>query len=98
VARRVPTASGASPRSPQSPPREPYVLHQRSANGQVLPGEPEAVSVQATYVVGLGWDLTISIRRQFQTWAESSRGQYERLTTPEMVTVVDAALSSELRV
>jgi hypothetical protein len=56
------------------------------------------VSVSATYVVGMGWDLTISIRRQFQTWAESSRGQYERLTTPEMVTVIDAALSSELRV
>jgi len=98
VARRQLRPSGASPLALEPATGDVRVLRERGANGQLLPGEPEAVSVSATYVVGMGWDLTISIRRQFQTWAESSRGQYERLTTPEMVTVIDAALSSELRV
>jgi len=74
------------------------VLRQRAENGQLLPGEVEAIAVQATYVVGLGWDLSISARRQFQTWSEAAHGEYERLTTAEMVTTIDAALCTELKV
>jgi hypothetical protein len=65
---------------------------------RLLPGEPEAVSILATYVVGQGWTLQIGVRRQFQSWGEASRGTYERLTTPEMVSTLDAAVSTELRV
>ena len=73
------------------------MLPRREINGQVLPGEAEAISVLATYVAGSGWDLQINIRRQFQTWGEAAHGAYEFLTTPELLTVIDAALASELK-
>ena len=74
------------------------MLTDDSANPRLVCGEPESVSVAAHYVAGLGWHLTILVRRQFQEWSEASKGVYERLTTPEMVCVIDAALSTELKV
>jgi hypothetical protein len=65
---------------------------------RLLPGEPESISIGATYVAGSGWDCNIHIRRQFQTWAEAAHGHYEMLSTPELVTLLDAALSAELKV
>lgn len=65
-------------------------------NGRLPIGEVEAVTVQATYVVGLGWHLRIAARRQFQAWCEASRGEYDFLTTPELLDVIDVALAKEL--
>lgn len=74
------------------------MLRETENGSSRLPGEVESVSVLATYVAGLGWDLTINARRQFQTWSEAAHGRYERLTTAEMVTTIDAALCAELKV
>lgn len=74
------------------------MLRNRDSDGRLLPGEPESVIVQATYVAGLGWQCDILVRRQFQDWMEASRGRYEQLSTPELVTLIDATLASELRV
>jgi hypothetical protein len=65
-------------------------------NGRLPIGEIEAVNVQAVYVVGLGWNLRIGARRQFQGWDEASRGEYQMLTTPELLSVIDSALAVEL--
>lgn len=73
------------------------MLRSSSDNVQMIPGEPEAVSVQASYCVGRGWTCAIHVRRQFQTWAEASHGSYEQLSTPELVTLIDAALAAELK-
>jgi len=74
------------------------VLQKRDDDGRLAVGEVEAISVQATYVAGLGWSLQINARRQFQNWAQASHGSYDRLTTPEMVCTIDAALCAELKV
>jgi hypothetical protein len=74
-------------------------LNQIRPDGRMLPGEPESVAVQATYVAGRGWSCSIAVRRQFQEWSEASRGFYEMLSTPELVTpLIDAELATELRV
>lgn len=62
----------------------------------LLPGAPEAVNVHAVYVVGSGWHLDISVRRQFQEWAQASRGRYELLSTSELLSVVESSLGWEL--
>lgn len=74
------------------------MLRRFDDDGRLVAGEVEALSVQATYVVGLGWSLSIAARRQFQNWSQASRGDYDRLTTAEMVTTIDAAICSELKV
>ena len=63
---------------------------------RLMAGAPEAVTVQGTYVIGLGWNVTIAVRRQFQGWAEARRDRYEGLVTEECVQVIEAALSSEM--
>lgn len=74
------------------------MLRRLDHSSRLIPGEVESVYVSATFVAGQGWHLTIGARRQFQTWAQASRGTYEQLSTPELVTCIDAALSSELKV
>jgi len=74
------------------------VLQRFDDDGRLIAGEVEAVSVQATYVVGQGWSLQIGARRQFQGWDQAARGSYDRLTTAEMVCTIDAALCAELKV
>lgn len=74
------------------------MLQKFDDDDRLIAGEVEAVSVQATYVVGLGWTLQIHARRQFQSWAQAAHGSYDRLTTAEMVCTIDAALSAELKV
>lgn len=74
------------------------MLQQRDEDGRLVAGEVEAISVQATYVVGLGWSLQIHARRQFQAWDQASHGSYDRMTTAEMVCTIDAALCAELKV
>jgi hypothetical protein len=63
---------------------------------RLICGEPEALVVSAHFVVGLGWAVKISVRRQFQLWGEAATGLYEQLTTEELFDVVSAALAAEL--
>lgn len=63
---------------------------------QLITGEPEALVVSAHYVVGSGWSLKISVRRQFQLWSAASTGFYEYLTTEELFDVIGANLELEL--
>jgi hypothetical protein len=63
---------------------------------RLIAGEPEALVVSAHFVVGLGWAVKISVRRQFQLWGEAATGLYEMLTTEELFDVVGAALAAEL--
>jgi hypothetical protein len=65
---------------------------------RMLPGEVESLNVLATYVHGRGWCVTISARRQFQDWGEANRAFYEQMSTPELVTCIDAHISGELKV
>ena len=74
------------------------MLQNADDEGRLIPGEVEAIQVAATYVAGMGWTVRIQARRQFQDWARASWGVYERLSTPEMVTVIDSALTAELKV
>jgi hypothetical protein len=67
-----------------------------SESGRLFVGAPESVSLAAQYVVGHGWCCSIGIRAQFQTWADAARGEYEYLTTEELVDVIAAALAAEL--
>ena len=74
------------------------MLQKRDDDGRVVAGEVEAVAIQATYVVGLGWSLQINARRQFQGWDQAAHGSYDRMSTAEMVCTIDAALCAELKV
>jgi hypothetical protein len=85
-------------RSLWKPPRRVPVLYDRSEQPRLLPGEPESIVINAHYEAGLGWHLGIVIRRQFQEWADASSGTYELLSTPELVSVIEATLCLELRV
>jgi hypothetical protein len=74
------------------------MLRPRSETARLTPGEPESVTVAANYVAGRGWFCVIRVRRQFQGWDEASSGTYDLLSTPELVTLIDATLAAELRV
>lgn len=63
---------------------------------RLISGAPEAVHVAATYVVGRGWYVHLGVRRQFEPWAEATRSTYERLTTEELVQVVEDELGMKL--
>lgn len=63
---------------------------------RLIAGEPEALVVSAHFVVGYGWALKISVRRQFQLWGESASGVYEQLTTEELFDVIGCVLELEL--
>lgn len=65
-------------------------------NERLVVGEPEALVISAHYVVGFGWAVKISVRRQFQLWPEAATSSYEGLTTEELVGVVEANVAWEL--
>ena len=58
---------------------------------------PEAMHLQATYVAGVGWNLTIGMRRQDEEWRDSYRASYAHLSTDEMIDVACAELSEMFR-
>lgn len=60
-------------------------------------GEVESIYVATNFVAGRGWDLGLGVRRQFESWAEARRWSYELLSTPEMLTTLDADLASVLK-
>lgn len=71
----------------------------RDAEGQserLFVGAPEAVIVSGHFEFGDGWKVTVSIRRQFQLWPEASAGEYDHLTSEELVDVLSSVLAVEL--
>jgi hypothetical protein len=57
-------------------------------------GAVEAAIISANYVAGEGWLLRLQIRRQFEDWADARTEVYERLTTDELVEVLDVSLGT----
>ena len=57
---------------------------------------PEAMHLQATYVAGVGWHVTIGMRRQDEQWTGSYRATYTHLTTAELADVVCEELAGML--
>lgn len=56
----------------------------------------EAVALTAVYTGGVGWQVTIAARRQYETWPEARVCTYDRLTTAELADVVEADLREAL--
>jgi len=72
-------------------------MHRTNGDAQrLLAGAPEAATVQATYVIGLGWHVRVIVRRQFQEWGQAAREDYEGLSTEECVQVIEDALTTNL--
>lgn len=63
---------------------------------RLVAGEPEGVTASAHYVIGEGWKLSLTVRRQFQDWRNASAGHYSHLTTEELVDVLCSTLAVEL--
>lgn len=61
---------------------------------RLFEGAPEAAIIGAHYVAGEGWALRLQIRRQFQDWTDARTEEYERLTTDELVEVLDSSLGT----
>ena len=57
-------------------------------------GAVEAAIISAHYVLGEGWVARLQIRRQYEDWADARTESYERLTTDELVEVLDVSLGS----
>ena len=57
---------------------------------------PEAVTIQAHFVGGEGWELLIRVRRGDETWDDSHQEHYSFLTTTELVDVLTADLAGAL--
>jgi hypothetical protein len=59
---------------------------------QLFEGAVEACVIQAHFVLGEGWSLRLQLRRQFEDWAAARTETYERLSTDELVEVLDVSL------
>lgn len=59
---------------------------------QLFTGAVEAAILSAQYHLGQGWSLRLQLRRQFEDWADCRTEEYERLTTDELVEVLDVSL------
>lgn len=57
---------------------------------------PEAIVVQAHFQPGEGWRLSLQVRRGDEGWADVAPGFYSHLTTPELLDVILADLSTQL--
>jgi len=55
-------------------------------------GAVEAAIMGAHFHLGEGWTLRLQIRRQFEDWGDARTEVYERLTTDELVDILDVAL------
>jgi hypothetical protein len=61
---------------------------------QLFTGAVESALLQATYRPGEGWACTLKSRRQFQDWGDARTESYERLTTDELLEVLDVSLAT----
>lgn len=57
----------------------------------------EAISVQANYVPGEGWQVQIAARRQGDPWGSAPWEHYTRLSSEELFEVVTQELAGRLR-
>lgn len=48
--------------------------------------------VQASYVIGEGWRLSLGARRQDESWSEAEHDRYMQLQPDELLDVIAAAL------
>jgi hypothetical protein len=57
----------------------------------------EAIALTANYRPGEGWRLTVTARRQDESWSEAQQVVYDRLTTDELADVICVEASDRLR-
>lgn len=60
---------------------------------RLFEGAPEAVILGAHWFPGEGWRLRVRLRRQYEDWMDARTTDYERLTTPELLDVLDVELA-----
>lgn len=60
---------------------------------RLFDGAPEAVILGAQWWPGEGWRLRVRLRRQFEDWMDARTTDYEHLTTPELLDVLDVELA-----
>lgn len=56
----------------------------------------EAMHLQASFVGGKGWHLTVVSRRQGEQWSESEQAIYSHLSTAELADVICSELQARL--
>lgn len=61
---------------------------------QLFTGAVEAAIISAQFHLGEGWTLRLQLRRQFEDWADARTEVYDRLTTDELVEVLDVSLGT----
>lgn len=64
--------------------------------GQLFTGAVEDVVLQVHYVAGEGWTTRLTVRRQFEAWAQTRTSSYTRLSTDELGDVLDLELGHVL--
>jgi hypothetical protein len=57
---------------------------------------PEAVAVNGYYVHREGWTLVVAVRRGDEDWSRAHRERYDRLSTDELLQVLDSDLTAAL--
>jgi len=56
----------------------------------------DAVTIQANHDAGEGWRLVVITKRQDEQWADAVRSEYSRLSTEELLDVIDSELAGRL--
>jgi len=59
-----------------------------------LGGAVEAAIIQAHFILGEGWTLRLTLRRQFEDWSDCRTELFDHLTTDELVDVLEASLGT----
>jgi hypothetical protein len=57
---------------------------------------PEVMHLNATFVGGEGWHLTVIVRAQNEPWDEAYRSTYSHLSTTELADVIGSECSQQL--
>lgn len=63
---------------------------------QLFVGAVEDVVLQVHFIPGDGWTTRLTVRRQFEQWAQTRSSSYTRLSTDELGDVLDLELGSVL--
>lgn len=59
---------------------------------------PEAMHLQATFVAGQGWHLSIAMRRGDESWTDAYKATYSHLSTPELADTICSEVEHQLDV
>jgi hypothetical protein len=57
-------------------------------------GAVEAAVISAHYVLGEGWVCRLQLRRQYEQWEDARSESYDRLSTDELLEVLDITLGT----